>query len=82
MITGSAATEAKDLGIAMTTVLPTITPGTGAGATAMASYGRSGGPPLDALGAAVVALPARVTVDFRSALSRRRRTVTTPIPPR
>jgi 3-oxoacyl-[acyl-carrier protein] reductase len=58
MITGYAAGEAKDLGIAMTTVLPTITPGTGVGATAMASYGRRSGPALDTVGAAVLALPA------------------------
>ncbi|GAA2477854.1 SDR family oxidoreductase [Winogradskya humida] len=58
MITGYAATEAKELGIAMTTVLPTITPNTGVGATAMAAYGRKNGPTLEAVATAVLALPA------------------------
>jgi 3-oxoacyl-[acyl-carrier protein] reductase len=58
MITGYAAAEAEELGITMTTVLPTITPGTGVGATALASYGNRSGPTAEAVGAAVIALPA------------------------
>ncbi|GAA0560539.1 SDR family oxidoreductase [Paractinoplanes ferrugineus] len=57
MITGYAAAEARNLGITMTTVLPTITPGTGVGEIAMAAYGRRGGPDPDAVGAAVLTLP-------------------------
>ncbi|MFI5896930.1 SDR family NAD(P)-dependent oxidoreductase [Actinoplanes sp. NPDC051513] len=43
MITGYAAAEAKDLGIAMTTVLPVITPGTRIGDTAIRAYAESSG---------------------------------------
>ncbi|MFG1608077.1 SDR family oxidoreductase [Actinoplanes sp. NPDC049265] len=57
MITGYAAAAAEDLGITMTTVLPTITPGTGVGATAMAAYGRRSGPTPEAVATAVIALP-------------------------
>ncbi|MFF5293670.1 SDR family NAD(P)-dependent oxidoreductase [Paractinoplanes globisporus] len=40
LITGYAAGEARDLGIAMTTVLPLITPGTAVGEAAVEAYGK------------------------------------------
>jgi 3-oxoacyl-[acyl-carrier protein] reductase len=43
LITGYAAGEARDLGIAMTTVLPTLAPGTGVGETAIAAYSKASG---------------------------------------
>jgi NAD(P)-dependent dehydrogenase (short-subunit alcohol dehydrogenase family) len=44
LITNYAAADARDLGIAMTTVLPVITPGTAIGNTAIRAYGNPPGP--------------------------------------
>ncbi|WP_433305911.1 SDR family oxidoreductase [Actinoplanes sp. CA-030573] len=59
LMTGYAAAEARDLGIAMTAVLPGITPGTGVGDTAVTAYGIRPAPaPTPAsMGAAIVGLP-------------------------
>lgn len=69
LITGYAAAEAKSLGIAMTTVLPVITPGTTIGETAIRGYSAASGstpeafranlpaaPTPESVGAAIVAL--------------------------
>lgn len=59
LMTGYAAAEARDLGIAMTAVLPVITPGTGVGDTALTAYGMTPAPaPTPAsVGAAILSLP-------------------------
>jgi 3-oxoacyl-[acyl-carrier protein] reductase len=69
LMTGYAAAEATSLGIAMTTVLPVITPGTTIGQTAIDAYARNAGqtpeqfrtgltaaPTLESAGAAIVGL--------------------------
>lgn len=60
LITGYAAAEAKDLGIAMTTILPTVTPGTTIGDTALRAYASNpnliDGPTPESVGRAVIGL--------------------------
>ncbi|WP_236045947.1 SDR family oxidoreductase [Paractinoplanes ovalisporus] len=62
LITGYAAAPARDLGIAMTTVLPGITPGTGVGETAIRSYAQAAGITEDEFRARVSAAPDPATV--------------------